>query len=596
MVYCRRVDTVTLDVTVACGNKERMENTRREESAKHRAADAIVETLVAAGVRTYYGMPGGAISPIYSALGRRDDVRVIHARHETGAVFMAIGQARSGGGPACVLVTSGPGATNALTGLAAAKADGVPVIAIAGEVARKYYGRGALQEGSRYEIDVLGLGQRVCKFAAEICMGTNAVSLTRRALSAAMEGRAGPSLLVLPLDVAEQPSPKGTFGVALPHEPEPEPESLDAAARELAGAERPLLLLGSGARHPVTAAAVQRLVERTGIPVVTSPKGKGIFPESSPACLGVFGYGGHRSATEYLERRPDVVLAVGCGLNDVSTNNWDPALQASSCFIQIEIDPARIGRNYRVDIAFEGAAERVLPALVERVPRVPAPRRWGGVVRELAPPKAGPGLHPASVIECLQNAAPPNTIFATDIGEHTLFAVNGLRTEHLDGFLFGSGLGSMGSGIGAAVGARVAHPSRPVVAVCGDFGFQMYGMELATCVHYRIGVVFVVFNDARMRMVEVGMSRLYQDTVPMIGPPIDFAAMARAIGARGARVHTMDELASAARDLCSSGDDGPAVIDVAIDPTAFFPNNARNRALSNFPHDHAEPSRSAVSG
>ena len=180
----------------------------------------------------------------------------------------------------------------------------------------------------------------------------------------------------------------------------------------------------------------------------------------------------------------------------------------------------------------------------------------------------------------IQSGMPYDTVFTADIGEHLLFALHGLRVSRPDGLIASLALGSMGSGIGAAIGARLASPDRPVVSICGDYGFQMYGAELSTCVQERASVVFAIMNDARMRMVEAGVQRNYGRTMAMDGPRIDFAALARAHGARGCTVDTLDDLRSA---IETRPTDGPMVLDIRIDPDARFPANARAQEISNFP-------------
>jgi acetolactate synthase-1/2/3 large subunit len=542
----------------------------------------IVDTLLELGVDTFYGIPGGAISPVYDALLAHPQARVITAKHETGAAFMAIGHARMGGSLPCVLMTSGPGITNAITGLAAAAVEGVPLIAIGGEVPRSRFGHGALQEGSSYQLNIVGMVRSIAKMSAEIALPDTAGMVVRKAVATALSGRRGPVFLTLPLDVANAPALPTLTTTRVQTSFELDSDVLDRAAAALRAARHPVLLVGSGARQPESERLLLALAERCQLPVITSPKAKGIIPESHPLALGVFGYGGHPSAKSYLEAGVDVVLCVGAGLGETSTNNWSRLLQATDTFIQIDIDSAQIGRNYRVDLGLIGPADRVLAALIEKLPDRSAERRVFGITYrepERLTSDQVP-LHPARVVRLLQERMPPRTVFTSDIGEHLLFAIHYLRIDEPDGFIANVGLGSMGSGLGSAIGAKVACPHRPVVSICGDHGFQMYGMELATCVQNNIGVVFAVFNDARMTMVESGFFDVYGRNCQRDSTRLDLARLASALGAHGFHVRTADDLSSIPLELLCG--EIPTVLDIEIDPNAGFGLRARDAALKHF--------------
>lgn len=556
-----------------------------EETQRRRVADVIVDTLADLGVDTFYGIPGGAIASIYDALVDRPGLRVVNTRHETGAAFMAMGHSRVGGSLPCVLMTSGPGITNVLTGLAAAFADGVPLIAIGGEVPKKNFGRGALQEGSRYHLDVLGMVRSVTKFSAELTNPRSAAMTVRKAVATALSGRQGPVFLSLPLDVASESVLPIRTASHVHTSFELDEEMVEAAARALQEAERPLILVGSGSRHPEAVRLLGALSSTLQIPVATTPKAKGVFPETDPLSLGVYGHGGHSSASRYLEEKIDVLLCVGCGLGETGTNSWSQVLQPTRAFIQIDIDAGQIGKNYHVDYGLVGPAHLLLRNLVSKVKRRTRALSVPGVeyIDAEATQKDTVPLKPARVLRLLQEVFPPDSIYTADIGEHMIFALHYLKIDHADAFIVNSGLGSMGSGIGTAIGAKLASPDRTVISICGDFGFQMLGMELATCVQSRIGVVFAIFNDSRMRMVESGLERIFGRSGPMHAPRIDFAAMARSVGAVGLSIRTADDLRRIPPTIWSS--DVPTVLDIEIDPAASFAVHGRIAQIKSFAVD-----------
>lgn len=546
-----------------------------------RCADVLLDVLVDGGVRRFYGVPGGAIGATYDALCDRPELPLVHVRHETSAAHMAIGHTFVRPDElVCVLTTSGPGVTNVLTGLSSANAERVPMVVLAGEVPRGKLGRGALQEGGASAMDIVGMVRSVTRRSETIEVPEHGPRQLAAALAIA-RSECGPVLLSLPLDVALARIPSIPIFSRPSSRPEPNDEFLDRVAASLRNARRPVVLVGPDARP--CALAIRRLTSRLRIPVMTTPTAKGLVPDDERGCLGVFGYGGHPSTREWLTAEPpDVVLVLGSSLSEVSTNNWSPLLQATDCMIQLDHDPRRIGVNYRVDLGFAGhwygAIDGIDQRLRDREPWGGAPASIHRLHEERELDDALP-LHPARVLRALQQVMPAETLYAADVGENLLFAIHHLRIQQADGFLAALEAGSMGSGLGSAVGAKAADPGRPVVAIAGDYAFQMYGMELATCAQQGWDVVFVIMNDTRMRMVEAGQTRIYGRSLPMNGPRIDFAAMARAVGAAGAVVETVADLE---RAVAQRPADTPLVLDCRIDPEASFTANARVEELGTF--------------
>lgn len=540
----------------------------------------LVDVLRDFGVNAVFGIPGGAISPFYDALLERPDIRIITTKHEANAAFMAIGYAVATGRPGVVITTAGPGITNALTGVASAYYEGVPVIHIAGEVARSAFGRGALQEGSAAGLDAVAMMRRVTKMSVLISHPGPAASVLHKALTAAFSGRRGPIFVTLPLDVAtERLEPQPLAG----HERttyEIDDDSTRRALELLERARRPLILAGSGTRDFATRRALRRLAEHIGAPVCVTTKGKGVFPEDHPLYLGVTGFGGHDSVGQYLESGVDVLLVIGSGLNDFATNAWSPLLRASRAFVQIDIDDAQLGKNYAIDLGLVGPADRIITKMLEhreegRVPTMGAAEP-PLAIQPIRPSSSGK-LTTMDVVMTMNEVCPRDGVFTADMGEHLGVVLHYLKVREQGDFLTCLGFGSMGSGINAAIGYQLGAPHRRTFAVCGDGGFLMYGSELATAVQHRLATTFVVINDSRLNMVHHGHMGLFGRTPDFSTPLVDFAALAQAMGAEGHVIETRDDLVRGL-ELKS----GPVVLDVRIDADVRLMGNQRVAALKQF--------------
>jgi acetolactate synthase-1/2/3 large subunit len=540
----------------------------------------LIDVLRDFGVNRVFGIPGGAIAGVYAALMDRPDVQIINNRHETGATFMAAGYAMATGRPGVVFTTAGPGITNALTGLASAFYEGVPVVVIAGEVARSSFGRGAIQEGSSSGLDSVALVRRLTKFSAQINRPGSAAAVLRKALTTAFSGRKGPVFLSLPLDVATQPAvPQRIFGTV--HSSfEVDSSACRRALEYLENADRPLILAGAGARDATSRRALRRLAEYIGSPVAVTTKGKGVFPEDHPLYLGVYGFGGHDSVTRHLSDDVDVLLACGTSLNDLATNAWSPLLKGTRAFIQVDIDAAEIGKNFSIDIGLLGPIDAVLARMLEhrRQRTHPHAVSWPGPTYQTVERSPRGALTTVEVVQLLNEVCPSDSVFATDIGEHMSVMVHFLRVREGGDFLFNLGFGSMGSGICTGIGYQAGAPERRTFVVCGDGGFMMYGSELATAVQYGINVTFVIINDARMNMVHHGIRDIFGRSPDFSSQMVDFAGLARSIGAVGRLINTRAELTEA---LISRAD-GPLVLDVHVDPEIRMLGSQRVAALKQF--------------
>lgn len=552
-------------------------------AAPVRGADLLVRMLEEAGVEVVFGLPGGAISPVHDAL-LDSNVRVVTTRSEAGAMFAAAGYAHSTGKLGVVVVTSGPGALNAMTGLASAWCDGLPILLLIGEVPRGDSGKGVLQDGSAHGLQIVEMTRHISKLSLEIPRPSNLPNMMRRAMATAMSGKRGPVVVTLPIDVSLASVLPPRVGGSVHVGEVVSIEMLDEITDLLLRAQRPVLIAGSGCRGLGAPARLQAVAERFGCPVATTPKAKGVFPENHALALGVFGMGGHASAQKYIEGGVDVVIAIGTSLGDMATNSFSQALQAEA-LVHIDIDARQIGRSYSPTHAVVASAAELLGGLADRLEHrgSPAPSRLrampGRVERQKLPAsRKRDRIAPQQALAEIQAMLPSDAIFTVDSGEHFMFATHYLEVNDPDSYIVMTGLGSMGQSIGAAIGAQLAHPKRTVAAICGDGCFAMNAFEIATAVAERLPIRVFVFNDERLGMVENGHQKVYGRRPAYPTTPLDICAVAVGLGALTLRVDGADQL-EAARDMlrCAAG---PVVIDVRIDHEILLSKQDRVAAMA----------------
>ncbi len=551
-----------------------------------RGADLLVKMLEEAGVDVVFGLPGGAISPVHDAL-LDSNIRVVTTRSEAGAMFAAAGYAHSTGRLGVVAVTSGPGALNAMTGLASAWCDGLPVMLLIGEVPRAAQGKGVLQDGSAHGLQIIEMCRHVTKLALEVPRPSNLPHMLRRSMATAMSGRKGPVVLTLPIDVSLAEVTPPRVGGAVKVCEAASIDMLDEITDLLLHAERPLLLAGSGCRGDGAPARLQAMAERFGCPVATTPKAKGVFPEDHGLSLGVFGLGGHPSAQRYVDSGVDLVIALGTSLGDMATNGFSPALQAKA-LVHVDIDARQIGKSYSPTHAIVASAAELLGGLCERLEHrgSPSPAKLralpGRIERQKLPQsQKRDRIAPQQALAEIQAMLPRDTIFTVDSGEHFLFATHFLEINDADAFIVMTGLGSMGQSIGAAIGAQLAHPDRTVAAICGDGCFAMNAFEIATAVAERLPLRVFVFNDERLGMVENGHQKVYGRRPAYPTTPLDVCAVAVGLGALTMQIDGIDQL-DAAREMLRCAP-GPVVIDVRIDHEVMMSAQDRVAAMTPVP-------------
>jgi acetolactate synthase-1/2/3 large subunit len=524
----------------------------------------VVEALRAEGVRHVFGIPGVHNLAIYDALLRQSAIAHVLARHEQGAAFMADGYARSSGRPGVVLVTTGPGATNTITPLAESYAGSIPVLVVMSDIPAALVGRevGALHE----VVDQIACFKPVCRWAEQVGDGAAIAADIQGAFDLFVSGRPGPIALSIPTDLLTARVEGRIVAGRGRGRPPCHVEEIEEAARLLAGAARPLIIAGGGVVAAEAATELRRVAARLGAPVITTVMGRGSIPETDPLWQGVLP---NKRATEAAIKAADVILAVGCRFAHRSTQGLllNLSFRPDQALIHVDIDPSVIGKLFKPRLGIVGDARDGLARIAE----ILGPgERAGWNTGDLAALKTAANERytpeAAAFIRILRAALADDAIVVNDqtginYWMEWLFPVLAPRT-----FLYPVGSATLGYGVPAAIGAKVANPARQVVAVAGDGGFLFSVNELATAVKYGLAVVFLVLNDQRYGAIKYLQERLFGrwGEADLTNP--DFPALARAFGAAGERVESLDALGPAlARALAHPG---PTVLELpmAVDP------------------------------
>ncbi len=548
------------------------------------AVRLLVEYLKGEGVEYVFGIPGGALINFYEAMFDLGGIKAVLAKHEGGAAFMADGYARASGKIGVCCSTTGPGVTNLITGIACAYADSIPMLVITGQVSTASFGKGAFQESSCHGVDVVDMLKPVTKSSVMIPSAEKTGDVVRAALRTAMSGRKGPVHINFPMDFMKKPVkycvvPYAEYRVT---SNQFDREAIKAASRELVNAKRPAILAGSGVNLAGACEELKRLAEKLNIPVATSPKAKGTFPENHLLSLGVLGFGASLQAEKYLlSGEVDVLLTVGASLGEASTCGWDPRLQPQKALLQIDIDPQEISKNYSATHGMLGDARAALRELnfqVERDMRwLTAPEgrstRWIRDFKESNPRHIAPEkmdseempLKPQRVIKELQEALSADTMLFVDAGTSVFWAFHYFCSCEPGNFFMNTGLFSMGHGTAACIGGKLARPDKNVVALVGDAAFAMNGMEVHTAVDLNLPVVWLVLNNGGCGMIYHGERMLFGDkfTCSLYGKRLDIAGIAKGLGALSFQAKRPGEVKTCLSEALKSG--RPSVIEVEVD-------------------------------
>ncbi len=568
-------------------------------SSPPRVIEVFLRYLKAEGVSVVFGIPGGLLHPFFEVIETDPDIELVVSKHEEGAAFMADGYARVTRKLSVCAGTSGPGATNLLTGVACAFADGVPMLVVTGQAASHMLGKGAAQETSREDMDIVAMFRPVTKYSAMVTSPESMAGHLRRALRFALTGRPGPVHLNVPVDLWERPLEEAWFD---PKTYRPDTQTFDRnavqrAAQMLVTSKRPVIFVGAGVGTGGAEQHVRALAELLPSRVATTPRGKGLFPEDHPLSLGVMGFAGHAAARQaMLGSDIDLLLTVGTSLNETATLNWAPSLRKNRIFIQLDIDADRIGRNYPVDLALVGDAQTVLVEIVyhmhrlmregarpastwnptERLPRVYAEAH----LRE----STQVPLTPQRWRRDLEEVLPSDAVIFSDIGGHMLSNIHYLTIREGQKFVLNLGFGSMGHGTVAPIGAALATSKRPVFAIIGDACFTMNGMELVTAVEYGIPRIVWIVENNNMHGITWHGSKLVGSRTPLESVrykrPLQVASIARAMGLAAWVVDGPNQIQDAVREALLAP--GPSLIEVRVDGNIPPPLGDRAKSIAGF--------------
>jgi acetolactate synthase I/II/III large subunit len=542
-----------------------------------KGGQAIIKSLIDQGADIVFGYPGGQLLPLYDMI-YDSDLKHILVRHEQCAAHAADGYARASGKVGVCIATSGPGATNLVTGIATAYMDSAPVVAIAGQVPTHLIGNDAFQE-----VDMIGITMPITKHNFQATDANEIPGMVKSGFEIALSGRPGPVVIDLPKDTQEQelenyiddpldlpgykPTQKG------------HPMQIKRAAKTINESLKPVILAGGGVIIAGASAELGKLSKLINAPVTTTLLGKGSFSEDDPSSMGMLGMHGRKVANLSVDEC-DCLIAIGCRFSDRTTGKIDE-FAPNAKIVHIDVDPAEIGKNVEVNVPIVGDAKIVLQDLIKMLQKQgpnPSTESWIKHVHEFKNsciPRISfendVPLKPQQVIKEIAQTVDEETIMTTDVGQNQMWMAHYFNTRNPRKFISSGGLGTMGFGFPAAMGAKVAMPDNDVVAVCGDGGFLMVCQDLATVKEYDIPVVVCVLDNRYLGMVAQWQKLFYDERMSHthLGEVPDFVKLAEAFGVRAERVEKPGDTRRALRDALDSGE--PALLDIIIDPDEILP-------------------------
>ncbi len=544
----------------------------------------IISAMQKEGVEIIFGYPGGAVLPLYDSL-YDSELKHLLVRHEQAAVHAADGYARVTGKPGVVFATSGPGATNLVTGIANAYMDSVPLVLVTGQVPSGFIGTDAFQEA-----DITGITLPVTKHNYLVKNAKQLPEILSEAFYLASTGRRGPVLLDVPKDVFDQEAPfEYNVECEIPgYNPTYDGHvgQISRAVKAIRDAKRPVIFGGGGLIRSGASTALQDLADKAQIPIILSLMGLGAYPGDRELFLGMPGMHGSITAN-YALSEADLIIATGVRFDDRVTGKLD-SFARNAKIVHIDIDPAEIGKNVKIDVPIVGDVKIVLEAILKKL----QPGDTAGWLKQIdnwqkqnpmpgGLKKTGSALKPQFVIKELSRLSDDHTIVATDVGQHQMWTAQHFIVRRPQAFLTSGGLGTMGYGFPASIGAKLAAPEKRVICITGDGSFQMNSQELATAVYNRLDIIIAIINNSYLGMVrqwqDIFYDKRYSHTL-LEGNP-DFVKLAEAYGATGMRAKDEHEATAVIEQAMQQK--GPVVIDFVVEPEEnVYPMVAPNRAIN----------------
>ena len=584
------VDTLPAAPAAHSNGVQRVERERLAHTGKETltGAELTCRSLEAEGVTTVFGYPGGAVIPLYDALPGARFHHVL-VRFEQWAALAAEGYARATGRPGVCIATSGPGATNLVTGLADAMLDSIPLVAITGQVGQPMIGRDAFQE-----VDITGITLPVTKHNYLVQRAADIPATIKEAFYLASSGRPGPVLVDIPKNVFMQKAPfhypssvsrRGYQPTSVPNM-----RQVRLAAEAINTARKPVIMAGHGIMLSGASAEFAQFIERSGVPVIFTLLGLGCFPESHPLALGMMGMHGHKHVNDALDEC-DLLVNIGARFDDRATGRID-GFASKAKVVHVDIDPAEIGKNVRTDVPVVGDAREVLKLLIPEIEQQ-SRADWLGWIDERRNRRLAAALkdrpeqpEPYGIVRAIADASNGEAIVTTDVGQHQMWTAQYFGFDHPNRWITSGGLGTMGFGLPSAIGAKIGRPDLEVWAVVGDGGIQMSLNELATAAQEKLDINIAVLNNGYLGMVRQWQDLFQQKNyseVEISGP--NLGKLAEAYGITGITVRTDAEIAPAIARARSI--DGPVLIDFVIEPEAnVYPIVPPGASNSEMMHDH----------
>lgn len=542
---------------------------------KLKGAQVVIECLREQGVNVVFGFPGGAILPVYDALYDAKDITHILTAHEQGATHAADGYARATGKVGVVFATSGPGATNTVTGIATAYMDSVPLVVFTGQVASSLLGKDSFQE-----VDISGITAPITKHNYIVKDAQRLPDIIRQAFKIARSGRPGPVLVDIPRDIQNtvidyQPVQVDTSYV---NEDIFHPQfyrneqieiNIQKAAEAINKCERPVIYAGGGVNISGANHELLRFAEKIKAPVTCSLMGLGAFPGTHPYFMGMVGMHGTR-VSNYAISHCDLLIAVGARFSDRVISRADK-FATNAKIIHIDIDPAELGKNIDIHIPICGDVKKILQKLIDLVEEK-QPNSWNKQIddwkKEYASKRTAPKgkLSPRFIIEKLYALTAGKAIITTEVGQNQMWTAQFYKFDEPRTFISSGGLGTMGFGLGAAIGACIGRPDRKVINVAGDGSFMMNSIELATVSRYKLPIVQLVLNNQALGMVRQWQNLFYNKrfSYSTLGPDVDFVKLANAYGIKGFRITSNEEVEDTLKKALEM--EQPVLIECMIHP------------------------------